>query len=183
MISGNLISSRTIYSSKLIGGRNNIQNENVVLIPQVETFRFSEIQRIFDNNLPSVSNAKSPIELTYSVVFVSPGNYVDSAENSYFSDVIYQGGLSQTIHVQQLYTGLISFDSPCSILGTTDITSFIIAHPLYGDHPSWITLSSDSQYLHVTSPSISEITTYYLTIRSVIHGENVDKFITVELYQ
>ena len=101
----------------------------------------------------------------------------------YNSDISYEGGYTQHLYVQENYSGTVSWSFPCSISGSTSITSSIVADPSTGTFPSWISVNSDYLHLNVNSPSYGTTNDYTFVVRSVILGENVDQLTTLTVYK
>ena len=100
-----------------------------------------------------------------------------------FHPIVYRNGFEATLYVQENYVGKISFEYPCSISGTNSIISSLIAHPLTGAYPSWISINTDYEDINVIAPSYGGSNTYYFGVRSIIFGENVDKLATITVYR
>jgi hypothetical protein len=182
-IGGNLASSNVLYFSKLIGGYGNVHNQNIGFVQEATTFTVNTTLGDRGGGKPIVTTMSNPTISATTTTYVSPGIYNEQPDDSYYSDVVYRGGLTETIYVQESYSGQVDFNVPCSILGTTSIVSTILDHPLYPSAPKWITLSPDELFLNVSSPSYETGPIFYLLLQSMIHGENVNKMVTVELYK
>ena len=89
----------------------------------------------------------------------------------------------ETYYIQENTVGTISFNYPWSITGTTPVSSSIVAYPTTGTFPSWISVNSDYLNLNVNAPAFGASNSYYFTMRSVILGENIDKYVTIIIYQ
>ena len=181
-IGGNVVATNAIFITKLIGNGENSLNSDFVMTLDASTFTSSGLHSIFNGLGLSVSTSSGPSSLVSSLTFTDPGVYTISTIDSSSSDVVYQGGFTQTIYIQESYTGLFPFDFPWSISGATSITSSIIAHPSTGTFPAWVAVHTDNENLDVTTPSIDLGTTYYFSTRSVILSENVDQEVTLIIY-
>ena len=78
---------------------------------------------------------------------------------------------------------MIKYTFPCSISGTTTITSSIVADPSTGTFPSWVSVNPDYLHLNVNSPSYGTTNDYTFNIRSEILGVNVDILTTITVYK
>jgi hypothetical protein len=182
-IGGNIIATGTNFISKLIGNGDNSLNQDVVLTTSGSTFVSTGGVTSSNDLLLIISGALNPGSTDTLFTFTYPGAYTTSVVNEYSSDVVYQGEFSEILYVQESLSGTVPFDFPWSISGGTAISSSIIPHPVILTMPSWISVSADGSSLNVTTPTFDSGTTYYFGTRSVILGENVDKSVTLILYQ
>jgi hypothetical protein len=118
-----------------------------------------------------------------SIPFVNPGLYTQSTVNIFESDVVYRGGFEETYYVKEEYVGTIVFNFPCSQSGSTPISHSIVAHPSTGTFPAWVSINPDYEHLNVVVPSYGLTNDYYFAVRSIILGENVDKLVTLTVYE
>ena len=182
-IGGNILSSGANFISKLVGNGDNSQNQNVVMVTSASTFTAAAGISLIVDPVMTVSAASNPGSSTTAYTFTSPGVYTTSVVDVYSSDIIYQGGFSETLYVQESYSGYVPLSYPCSISGGTAVTSSIIPHPVTFTMPAWVAISTGWDLFSVTAPTVTSGTTYYFGVRSVILGENVDKSVTLVLYQ
>lgn len=59
----------------------------------------------------------------------------------------------------------------------------MIPYPTASSYPSWISINPDYEHIDVSAPSYGTSNVYYFGVRSVIFGENVDKYATITVYQ
>lgn len=180
-IGGVLVSNLNNFYSKLIGNGENSQNQAFIMTASASSFTTTSSYG-YSNQL-SLTLLGSLLSSVTSTTFAtgSPGTYTQSVANVYHSDVVYQGGFTATLYCQESYTGTISYTFPCSLAGSTSISSSIIAHPSTGTFPTWVSVNADNLNLNVVTPAGAN--TYYFGVRSVILGENVDEYVTLNVYQ
>lgn len=117
------------------------------------------------------------------LTFYNPGTYSLTASESSNSDIVYVDGNQQTVYAQENYSGPISFGYPCSVSGSNTIASSLIAYPATGTYPSWVSLNADYMHIDVVAPAYGSTNTYYFGVRSVIFGQNIDKYGTINVYK
>ena len=113
---------------------------------------------------------------------VNQGSYVQATINIFSSDVVYRGGLVETYYIKENYIGQIDFNTPCTLSGTTTVTSSIIAHPDTGTFPAWISLNSDNEHIDVTAPAFGVSNDYYFVLRIVVDGLISNKYVTLTIF-
>ena len=182
---GQLISNSNAYISKVI------ENGNV---NQQQTFSLTSTSDTFSINTSSGYELSSDITIIVAIgvntlsssgtlSFISEGSYTQSSTGIFRSDIVYRNGFQDSLYVQENYSGKIEFQYPCSTSGENVVSSTLIAHPTTGTYPAWISLNSDYEHINVISPSYGASNVYYFGVRSIIFGENIDKYATITVYQ
>lgn len=179
---GQIKSNQNAFITNIPGEGNFNQNSVFALSSSASTFTTVSGYSLNTDILMIVTILLSFSSSTSSVPFVPAGTYVSSSVNTFSSDVIYQGGFRETYYVQENYSGQLVFSLPCSLSGSTPITSTIIAHPDTGTFPAWVALNADYQHIDVTAPAFTGSNDYFFAVRSVILGENVDKLVQITVY-
>jgi hypothetical protein len=180
---GQLMSNQYAFIGNIAGEGNHNQNPEINFVSATELFSTVIGYSFINDILLLVVQIASLGTSASTMTFVDPGSYVQSTTNLFSSDVVYQGGLIETYYIKENYIGQVSFSIPWSLSGSTPITHSIIAHPSTGTYPAWVGLNADYEHLDVISPAYSIPFDYYLAVRSVILGENVDKLVTVNVYE
>jgi len=182
-IGGNVMATSANFITKLYGNGDNDQNQAFLFIASGNTFSSSSSATLGIELALTSSSSGNPGTTATSLTFGNSGTYTNSTADSFTSDVVYQGEYSQTFYMQELFSGPISFEFPCSVSGSTPIASSVINHPVTGTFPAWVTIGADNESIDLVVPPIADGTTYYFATRSVVLGENVDKEVTLVVYQ
>ena len=182
---GQLISNSNAFIAKIIGNGSIIQQHTFVLSSTSDTFVVdtSSGYGLSSDITIIVTAGINPIATSGTLTFVSPGSYTQSSTGIFKSDIVYRNGFQESLYVQENYSGKVEFQYPCSLSGSTSVSSTLIAHPTTGTYPSWISLNSDYENINVVAPAYSGSNVYYFGVRSVIYGENIDKYATITVYK
>ena len=180
---GQFLSNSDAQFSKILGNGDYSQDSLFVISSTSDTFTVksgyslgSDITIIITQSLGLGTSAGT-------LAFNNPGTYTLTTGESAYSDIIYDGGIQQTVYVQENYSGSVLFGYPWSVSGSTMITSSLIAHPTTGTYPLWVTLNADYQHIDVVAPVYGGSNTYYFGIRSVIFSQNIDTYGIIEIYK
>ena len=182
---GQLISNFDAFIAKIIGNGSIIQQQNFVLSSTSDTFvvNTSSGYGLSNDITIIVAVGVNPIISLGALAFVLPGSYTQSSTGIFRSDIIYRNEFQESLYVQENYSGKVEFQYPWSISGSISISSTLITHTATGTYPSWISLNSDYENINVNAPAYGGSNVYYFGVRSVIYGENIDKFATITIYK
>ena len=182
---GQLISNSNAFITKIIGNGSIIQQQNFVLSSTSDTFivNTSSGYGLSSDNTIIVAVEVNPIISLGALAFVLPGSYTQSSTGIFKSDIVYRNGFQESLYVQENYSGKVEFQYPCSISGSTSVSSTLIAYPTTGTYPSWISLNSDYENINVNAPAYGGSNVYYFGVRSVIYGEIINKYSTITIYK
>ena len=182
---GQLISNSNAFITKIVGNGSIIQQQTFVLSSTSDTFvvNTSSGYGLSNDTTIIVTAGINPIISLGTLIFALPGSYTQSSTGIFKSDIVYRNGFQESLYVQENYSGKVEFQYPCSISGSTSVSSTLIAHPTTGTYPSWISLNSDYENINVVAPAYGGSNVYYFGVKSVIYGEIIDKFVTINIYK
>ncbi|CAI2386383.1 unnamed protein product [Moneuplotes crassus] len=164
-------SSSVIAMSRLASNGIYGQNTEVSFVSTSGTFISSTGYSYSDDATAFITTTPSSISKGFSsvssLVLLPPADTNDlRGEN----EVIFQGEeyiLDTTVNT----TGNIAAFFPCSISGTTTITSVIDPHSNGEPKPAWVTVGTDSLSFDYTVPSSAGGQTFYFTGKSTVDGK------------
>ena len=182
---GQLLSNSNAYITKIVGNGSIVQQQTFVLSTSSDTFAADIVSGYglsIDATIVVVQSINT-LSTAGTLSFVSEGSYTQSSTGIFKSDIVYRSGFNAALYVQQNYVGKLEFEYPWSISGINSVSSTLIASPVTGSYPSWISLNSDYENINVNAPSFSASNVYYFGVQSVIFGENINKYATITIYQ
>lgn len=180
---GNIIANGENFISQYERTRDYSKNLDFILSPNSSTFVIVSGMTSASETVSVLSVAAIPASGNYSFSQASAGVYTPYVIDSYSSDIVFQGTYSETLYVQESYSGSMLYNFPCSISGGTAVSSSVIPDPVTASIVTWVSISNDGSSLNVTAPTIASGTTFHFGTRSMIAGVNVDKSVTLVLYQ
>ena len=183
-IGGKLISNSNAAIIKLFYTGDNSLNPKLVMTADSSTFSVDATLSAL--SLPGVSFSWNTAVLTPKIIVpVSPGTYNPSASDSFSSDIVFNGGFSDTYQVQESISTNIPFEFVCSISGSTAITPTIVAHNVTLTFPPYVTINADLVSFDFNTPAYVNggSNMYFFGIQSSFLSNTATKYVTIEAYK
>ena len=184
-IGGKLISNSNAAIIKLYDTGDNSLNPKLVMTADSSTFSV-DILKTQINILPGISSSLNSAVLTPKTILpVSPGTYIPSVSDSFSSDIVFNGGFSDTYQIQESINTNVPFEFVCSISGSTTITPTIVAHNVTLTISPYVTMNADLVSFDFNTPAYVNggSNMYYFGIQSSFSSNTATKYVTIEAYK